>query len=163
NGLLNVLILTLPASGILTDNGVAVKQGASVPAADLAANKLVYTPKADANGAGAATFAFKVQDNGGTDNRGVDTDPVTKSMTFDITAVNDAPVLTGLETAPLSYTAKAPGVRITSSLIVSDRDNINLTGAIVQIIGNYQKGIESLNFVNTAKITGVFNVNNGIL
>ena len=44
-------------------------------AADIAAGKLVFTPAANANGAGYASFTFQVQDDGGTANGGVDLDP----------------------------------------------------------------------------------------
>ena len=40
------------------------------------AGKLVFTPAANANGAGYASFTFQVQDDGGTANGGVDLDPV---------------------------------------------------------------------------------------
>ena len=44
-------------------------------AADITAGKLVFTPAANANGAGYASFTFQVQDDGGTANGGVDLDP----------------------------------------------------------------------------------------
>ena len=64
---------TLPAAGSLTAHGVAVAAGDFVAAADIAAGKLKFTPAANANGAGYASFNFHVQDNGGTANGGVDT------------------------------------------------------------------------------------------
>ena len=42
--------------------------------ADISAGKLKFTPAANANGAGYATFTFQVQDDGGTANGGVDLD-----------------------------------------------------------------------------------------
>ena len=68
-------ITTLPAAGTLTDNGVAVTAGEFVSIADITAGKLVFTPAANANGAGYASFTFQVQDDGGTANGGVDLDP----------------------------------------------------------------------------------------
>jgi len=46
---------------------------------------------------------------------------------------------------------------------VSDVDSTNLTGATVQITGNYINGQDVLAFVNTATITGTFNAGNGTL
>ena len=43
--------------------------------ADITAGKLKFTPAANANGAGYASFTFQVQDDGGTANGGVDLDP----------------------------------------------------------------------------------------
>ncbi len=43
--------------------------------ADITAGQLVFTPAANANGTGYASFTFQVQDDGGTANGGVDLDP----------------------------------------------------------------------------------------
>jgi hypothetical protein len=91
NAFAAVKITALPASGTLTDNGVAVSTGQSVSAADIAAGLLRFTPAAGANGVGYASFTFQVQDDGGTTNGGVDVDPVARTMTVNVTAVNDAP------------------------------------------------------------------------
>jgi ELWxxDGT repeat protein len=91
NTLLAVKIATLPGAGKLTNNGVAVTAGASVSSTDIAAGRLKFAPAANANGATYATFTFKVQDNGGTANGGVDTDTRARTMTVAVTPVNDAP------------------------------------------------------------------------
>ncbi|MEI7970863.1 MAG: cadherin-like domain-containing protein, partial [Betaproteobacteria bacterium] len=53
-----------------------------------------FTPAANANGTGYASFSFQVQDDGGTANGGVDLDSTPNTLTFDVTAVNDAPGIT---------------------------------------------------------------------
>ncbi|MFM8332888.1 MAG: hypothetical protein ACKN9T_14485, partial [Candidatus Methylumidiphilus sp.] len=95
NTLLAVKITALPAAGTLKVNGVAVTVGQSVSAADITANKLVYAPAANGNGAAYANFKFQVQDNGGTANGGVDLDPTANTVTFNVTAVRDDLNLTG--------------------------------------------------------------------
>ena len=60
-------------------------------ASDISSGNLKFTPAANANGAGYATFTFQVQDNGGTANGGVDLDASANTMTVNVTAVNDAP------------------------------------------------------------------------
>ena len=91
NGLLAVKITSLPGLGLLSDNGTAVTAGQYVSLADVTGGKLVYTPAANASGAGYASFTFQVQDDGGTANGGADLDPTAKTMTLTVTAVNDAP------------------------------------------------------------------------
>ena len=54
---------------------MAVTAGQFVSVADITAGKLMFTPAANANGAGYASFTFQVQDDGGTANGGVDLDP----------------------------------------------------------------------------------------
>jgi VCBS repeat-containing protein len=87
----DVIITTLPnpAAGALTLGGSPVTPGQIIPAA--AIGGLVFTPAANANGSPEASFTFQVQDNGGTANGGVDTDPNPKTFTFNVTPVNDAP------------------------------------------------------------------------
>jgi hypothetical protein len=91
NAFLTVKIATLPLVGKLTNNGVAVAAAAHVSTSDIAAGKLKYAPPANKNGASLASFNFQVQDNGGTTNGGIDTDPTARKLTINVTAVNDAP------------------------------------------------------------------------
>ena len=83
--------MTLSGAGSLTNNGVLVNAGDFVSAADIAGGKLVFTPAANANGAGYASFTFQVQDDGGTSNSGVDLDQSANTISIDVTAVNHAP------------------------------------------------------------------------
>ena len=85
NNFLSVEITTLPAHGTLKHNGVAVTAGQFVSVADITAGKLAFTPAANANGSGYASFTFQVQDDGGTANGGVDLDPTPKTMTVNVT------------------------------------------------------------------------------
>ena len=80
-----VRIDTVPSAGSLTLSGVAVTAGQVVSAADITAGRLVFTPAADANGTGYARVTFSVRDS----SNAYDTAPNT--MTFNVTAVNDAP------------------------------------------------------------------------
>lgn len=95
NQLAGVLITTLPTAGTLTldVNGVttAVTQGQLISRADLDAGNLVFKPATSANGTGYASFTFQVKDDGGTANGGVDTDPTARTLTINVTPVNDAP------------------------------------------------------------------------
>lgn len=61
-----VKITTLPGAGSLTLSGTAVTAGDSISETDITAGNLVFTPVADANGAGYTSFTFQVQDDGGT-------------------------------------------------------------------------------------------------
>src|SRR3989441_1159094 len=110
NNFLAVKIVTLPAAGILTDNGVAVATGAFVPVTDLAAGHLLFAPAPNANGPGYATLTFQVQDSGGTADGGVNLDPTPRTLTIDVTAVNDAPqgtskTVTTLEDSAYTFSA----------------------------------------------------------
>jgi hypothetical protein len=107
NALLAVKVTTLPGAGSLTDNGVAVSAGQFVSVSDINSGKLIFTPGANANGAGYASFTFQVQDNGGTANGGVDLDPSARTMTIDVSAVNDAPQGTSTTVSVLENTAYA--------------------------------------------------------
>ena len=83
--LASVKITSLPESGkgSLTLDGSAVTADQVVSGADIDADKLVYTPPANANGDDYASFGFKVSD-------GVDESASAYTMTIYVTAVNDA-------------------------------------------------------------------------
>ena len=139
NTLVAVKIASLPQTGSLSLDGAAVTAGQFVSAADIAAGKLVYTPAADRSGPALASFGFQVQDAGGTANGGVDLDPVARTLTIDVTAVNDAPVMTA--NAPVMATigedALNNGGQAVSTLVgnaagktgVADVDALNNNGA----------------------------------
>ena len=68
---------------------------------------LTYTPPANANGAGYASFTFKVND-------GTDDSAVASTMTINVTAVNDLPsgkpTITGTATVGQDLTASTSGI-----------------------------------------------------
>jgi hypothetical protein len=91
NSLAAVKITALPGAGSLSDNGTAVTVGQVVALADITSGQLKFTPAVNASATPYTTFTFQVQDNGGTTNSGIDLDPSPKTMTVNVTAVNDAP------------------------------------------------------------------------
>jgi uncharacterized repeat protein (TIGR01451 family) len=120
---------------------------------------LTYTPAANATGT--STFEVAVQDDGGTANGGVDSS-ASQMFTITVNALNDAPVVT-IGGGLLSYAEEAPAAIIDPVITVTDADSTTITGATVQITGNYQNGQDSLMFVNTPAITGSFTSLNGRL
>ena len=86
-----VKITTLPADGTLELDGAPVAAGDFIPVADINDGKLTFTPDANENGSGYASFTFQVKDDGGTLNSGVDLDQTANTMTIDVTSVNDEP------------------------------------------------------------------------
>ena len=83
-----VRIDTLPATGTLTLNGVAIPAGTLVSVADINAGRLSYAPGANLNGESLAGFNFSVQDSGSP----ALFDPVPNRLSFSVTPVNDPPV-----------------------------------------------------------------------
>jgi len=89
NQLKAVVLTTLPASGVLQLNGAAVTATQAVPAEEL--SKLTFTPAMNESGSPYASFTFQVQDNGGTTDGGIDTDPTPNTLTIHVNPLNDAP------------------------------------------------------------------------
>ena len=141
DALANVIVTTLPAGGTLTLNGAAVTAGQMIPAGQI--GNLVYTPAANVNGAGADSFTFQVQDDGGTANGGVDTDQTPNTITIDINPVNDPPVFAGIPAALTALEETATPVGLAGA-IVSDVD----TGTIAVTVS-----------AGTGTISGVANGN----
>jgi VCBS repeat-containing protein len=101
-----VFFTTVPASGTIFYDAdgpggnapVAMAANSFVigptAAADIAAGKLYYVPVPNANGSPYSSFHFQVHDDGGTANGGTNIDLTFNNFTFNVTAVNDAPVNT---------------------------------------------------------------------
>lgn len=88
NTLLAVKIITLPASGTLTNNNVPLNAGDFIPIANINGGLLKFTPVPDGNGSPYTSFTFQVQDNGGS----TDLDPTPNTMSINVTGLNDGPV-----------------------------------------------------------------------
>ena len=107
DALASVKITALPAAGkgTLTLGGVPVRANQVIGTSDL--GRLVYTPPADANDPGYASFAFKVSD-------GTSESAAPYTVTIDVTAVNDAatgaPTITGTARVGQVLTADASGI-----------------------------------------------------
>lgn len=148
NGFAGVVITTLPGAGTLRLGGNTFTAGTFVTAAELAGGLLVYTPGADGNGSGYASFTFQVRDNGGTANTGQDTDQSANTLTFNVSAVNDTPTvslaLSGGATEQIAYSLKggitigdvdAAGGTITVTLAVDyGVINVGLGGSGASIV-----------------------------
>ena len=120
NNLSAVRIASLPGAGSLRLSGVAVASGQNISAASIIAGNLRFTPSANANGAGYTSFTFQVRDDGGTANGGVDLDPVARTMTINVAAVDDAPVIAH---NTLTLTAGASVTLSGTQLSATDVDN----------------------------------------
>ena len=107
DALASVKIVTPPASdkGTLELSGTAVAADEVVPAASI--GNLAYTPPADANGTGYASFTFKVSD-------GTVDSAVANTMTIDVTPGNDPatgePTITGTAQVGETLTAVTTGI-----------------------------------------------------
>ena len=150
-------VTALPATGKLHEGtssaGTEITAGA-LPYT-LPADKVTYVPPANQNGLGLETFQFKVNDGS--------VDSPAATVTLDVTAVNDAPDL-AITGANLDYQENDPATPITTSVTLTDVDSPMLTGATVQITGNYQNGQDVLAYPGGFSITpSAFDAGTGTL
>ena len=68
-------------------------------------------------------------------------------------AVNDAPVLAGIEGTALAYTENDPATAISGDDRGQRRGQHEPGGATIRITGNYQNGQDVLSFTDTGAIT----------
>ena len=105
DALASVTVVTLPAAGGLALDGTAVTLDQAVPAAKI--GDLVFTPEANANGMGYASFTFKVSD-------GTEESALAYMMTVNVTAVNDPatgmPTISGTARVGETLTAVTTGI-----------------------------------------------------
>ncbi len=79
--------------------------------------------------------------------------------TINVTPVNDAPSISASHI--LGYTENQAPTAIDPALALIDLDSADITGAVVQITGNYVIGEDILDFTPFGNITGVFTPANG--
>ena len=94
NTLAGVKLASLPALGVLRNNGVPLLAGDTVSLAGITVGNFTYRGALNGNGSPYTTFTFQVQDNGGTSNGGIDLDPTPNTITVNVTPVNDEPSFT---------------------------------------------------------------------
>ena len=109
--LTSVKVVTLPSVGTLALADTAVTPDQVVPVAEI--GDLVFTPVANANGTGYASFTFKVSD-------GTAESADAYTMTVNVTAVNDA--ATGLPT--ISGTAQVGATLTAATTDIADPDGL---------------------------------------
>jgi gliding motility-associated-like protein len=88
------------------------------------------------------------------------------NSTINITAVNDAPVLSN--TSAVTYIENSAAIAVNTAVVVNDLDNITLSSATVTITTNLSTAEDLLSFTNSSAITmgniaGSYNVGSGQL
>ena len=127
---------------------------ASVADYQAALTTVVYNNTSDNPSVLTRTVSFEINDG--------DLNSNIVNRDIDFTAVNDAPVLSGIETAPASYTENDAPLAITGSTAVSDVDDTNIESAVVSISSNFSVD-DVLNFTDQSGITGSYDSVNGVL
>ena len=94
DSLQSITITQLPVNGELQLNGVTVNANDTIFPSDI--GNLTFTPTANINGAASASLQFTVSD-------GIADSPA-QTLTFDITAVNDAPIAPTAEISQFDFT-----------------------------------------------------------
>jgi VCBS repeat-containing protein len=81
---------------------------------------------------------------------------------IDITGVNNGPVI-NTTASPLAYTEGDPPTPVDNGVTISDPEGDQISGATVQITGNYSSSEDVLAFTNQNGITGIYNSGTGLL
>jgi hypothetical protein len=83
-----IIISDLASKGVLRIGDEVVSAGRRIDAEDI--GLLSWTPPKDGNGKGLAKFSFRVADDGGTENGGIDISSKAAQITFDVVEVVDS-------------------------------------------------------------------------
>ncbi|WP_445635253.1 hypothetical protein NSTC745_07193 [Nostoc sp. DSM 114161] len=135
------------SNGVLTLSGTA-----SIADYQTALRSVSYQNSSDNPSTVTRTISFVVNDGS------LNSNTVTRNI--NITAVNDAPVITPTST-PLAYTENDAATAIDSGLTVIDADSSNLSGATVSISSGFVAGQDILGFTAQNGISGIYS--NGVL
>ena len=135
--LASVKIATLPTAGTLTLSDNAVNANDDVTANDI--GNLKYTPVANANGTPYATVGFTVGD-------GLH-DSASATMTINVTAVNDAPEVSGPITPP-SVAENTPSNVTLGTYTATDQENDSLTWSLGKTLSSEVDDSNEFTIVN---------------
>ncbi|HEX8066614.1 MAG TPA: Ig-like domain-containing protein, partial [Thermoleophilaceae bacterium] len=137
-----------------TGTGVLTLTGTASKADYQTALRSIQFQTTNDNPSSPKTVEFKVNDGD------ADSNLATKNVV--VTGSNDAPTVntTG---AALSYTEGDGAVAVDSGLTVTDPDSTNLSGATVQITGNFVQADDELAFTNQNGISGSYDDSTGTL
>ncbi len=145
-------LVTPPSDGTLNLLGSALSATQTFTQQDIDSGNLSYTQTAGIAG-GNDSFVFDVEDD---DNAGP------SGVTFNITVTgNTPPVITAGGT--LNYSENNPATAVDTSITVSDSEGDNITGATVQITGNYASSEDVLSVATQLGISGTWVSGTGIL
>ena len=153
---LTYTVTSSPTNGQLeltTGPGVAIT---SFTQDDIDNNRVIFVH--DGTQAAADSFDFSLAD-GGEDG----SSPATGTFNFTVTNVNDAPVLSSIESTALDYDEGDGAVAITSALTLSDIDDTHLESATVSITAGFDPSDDVLEFTDQNGISGSYDSINGIL
>ncbi|MDP7420835.1 MAG: hypothetical protein QGH40_03100, partial [bacterium] len=120
---------------------------------------LRFSPLENLYGEDAADLSIHIDDQGFTGSGGFKT--AQHDVQIDIRAVNDSPVLSRIETAPLSFEENGDSVQVSANLEVSDSDG-NIAGASVKIVGHAPGDWLGID-VGPVAISGSYDPTTGIL
>jgi len=138
------------STGILTLTG-----SASVASYEAALRSVTYHNNSDNPSLLDRTVSYVVNDSNANSN--------TESRNIKVIAVNDAPVLSTIETVQVNYIENTAPVTITGTLSVSDIDYTQIESATVAINGNYNPGEDHLGYADQSNITGSFDASTGTM
>jgi autotransporter-associated beta strand protein len=143
-------------TGVLTLSGTATKANYQT-----ALRSVTYSSSSDTPTSGSAsrTVTWAVTDAAATGSIGAQTSTGVTS-TVNLTAVNDAPVLTA--GASLNYTENGSAAVIDNTITLVDVDDTQIAGATVTISSGFTSG-DALGFTNQNGITGSYNSGTGVL
>ena len=117
NNFLSVVITSLPAKGTLKLSNIDVTLNQEILVSDINTNNLKYRALPNENGTAYSSFQFKVRDDGG----GTDLDEIARTMTINVTAVNDPPVVTDIPDQTIAEGESFTAISLDD--YVSDPDN----------------------------------------
>ncbi|HEX5055265.1 MAG TPA: choice-of-anchor V domain-containing protein [Gammaproteobacteria bacterium] len=142
-------------TGVLT---LTHATGATRANFELALQSVTYSNSSENPNTSIRTVSFVVRDTGaGNLSSAADT------VTVAVNAVNDAPVISGVDDIAV-YTENGASVVIDNDVSISDVDNTQLNGATVSITGNFASGEDVLSYAGSdPDITDSYNSATGVL
>ncbi|MEL6106198.1 MAG: LamG-like jellyroll fold domain-containing protein [Planctomycetota bacterium] len=152
--------VTIPTGAVTFssgNSGSSVTFTGTVSEINAALNSFSFAP--DPNFHGDTSIMVSVNDQGNTGSGGPQVSVA--NILLHLQSVNDAPVVT-VTSSDANFTEQTPiGIDVNATL--SDIDDATLQGATIRVSGNYEVGVDQLQFTDQNGISGLYNNSTGVL
>ena len=125
-----VKIVSLPSSGTLLLNGIAIAAGDFVTNNAFVSGEFTFVPAAGQSGAAYASFTFQVEDDGGVSHSGANLDLTPNTITIDVIGLNDAPIITSSGGGPTASFSVPENTSLAVDVNATDEENDTITYSI---------------------------------
>ncbi|WP_197452459.1 DUF4347 domain-containing protein [Rosistilla carotiformis] len=156
--------LQVSVAGAIAHVVVKKTGGFDVGDAEQLLDGLLYQNRSEDPRGGSRIVSLEyIQDDGGNADGGDDDGVFEIASTITLTPVNDAPMVTSVESANITFRENDPATQLSNTLAITDADNTTIESAVIHFSIGYASDQDRLVFVDSGAIRGDWDAATGTL